>query len=118
MLILAGECASDVAARIGDRPPERMLTAVRAIAPVAGMPPKNPEATDASPCPTSSRSASYGPVSDIEAATRADSSDSIAANAATVNAGPSSDRTVAQSAVGRRGAGRVFGSSPIVAAGR
>ena len=40
------------------RPPERTLTAVRAIAPVAGMPPKSPEARDASPWPTSSRSGS------------------------------------------------------------
>ncbi len=31
--------------------PERTFTAVRAIAPVAGMPPKNPAAREASPCP-------------------------------------------------------------------
>ena len=36
--------------------PDRTLTAVRAMAPVAGMPPKNPAATEASPCPVSSRS--------------------------------------------------------------
>ena len=40
--------------RVHDRreacaPPERTFTAVRAIAPVAGMPPKNPAATEASP---------------------------------------------------------------------
>lgn len=40
------------------RAPARMLTAVRAMAPVAGRPPKRPEASDARPCPTSSRSAS------------------------------------------------------------
>ena len=40
------------------RAPERTLTAVRAIAPVAGMPPKSPDATDARPWPTSSRSGS------------------------------------------------------------
>ena len=42
-------------AAIRVRAPDRTLTAVRAIAPVAGIPPKNPEATEARPCPTSSR---------------------------------------------------------------
>jgi hypothetical protein len=37
------------------RAPDRTFTAVRAIAPVAGMPPNTPEATDAKPWPTSSR---------------------------------------------------------------
>ena len=40
------------------RPPARTFTAVRAIAPVAGIPPKKPEPMDARPCPTSSRSGS------------------------------------------------------------
>ncbi len=34
--------------------PERMLVAVRAIAPVAGSPPKSGDAMFATPCPTSS----------------------------------------------------------------
>ena len=35
-----------------------VLTAVRAIAPVAGIPPNKPDAIDASPCPKTSRSGS------------------------------------------------------------
>ncbi|MNC96164.1 hypothetical protein D3C83_134580 [compost metagenome] len=38
----------------GERAPERILVAVRAIAPVAGNPPKAADATLATPCATSS----------------------------------------------------------------
>src|SRR6185312_2408626 len=84
----------------------------------AGMPPKIPEAIEARPCPTSSLSPSYGPVSEIDAATRADSNDSIAASAATVNAAPTSDTIVVISAEGSAGAGSEPGSVPILASGR
>src|SRR4029453_2398714 len=99
------------------RPPLHTFAAVPAIPPVAGMPPKNADATDASPWPTSSRSASYGPVSEIEAATRADSGDSMAARAATVSAGPRSGETASQLSVGTTGPGIPVGSSPIVVTG-
>src|SRR5699024_1936533 len=69
------------------RAPARRLTEVRAIAPVAGMPPNREAPIEATPWPTSSRSGSKAPVSAMVPATRADSSDSIAASAATVSAG-------------------------------
>ncbi len=100
-----------------ERPPLRTFTAVRAIAPVAGMPPKKPAAMDASPWPTSSRSASTGPVGASEAATRADSSDSIAASAATATAGPSSTSGSTPLRSGSPGAGKLDGSGPMVSTG-
>src|SRR5699024_6135038 len=92
-------------------------TAVRAIAPVAGIPPKKPAAADARPWPTSSRSASKGPVREIEAATRAESKDSIAASAATATAGPASALIISRFNSGTVGAGRLAGSCPIWASG-
>ena len=74
------------------RAPARTLTAVRAIAPVAGMPPKSGDARLARPCPNSSRSGSCRPVSDIPSATFAESRLSIAASRATANAAPKSSR--------------------------
>src|SRR5699024_11846650 len=103
------------AARVRD--PARSETEVRAIAPVAGIPPNREAPTEATPCPTSSRSGSKAPVSDIEPATRADSSDSIAASAATVAAAGSSTPSSAGSTAGRDGAGSEAGIAPIVASG-
>jgi hypothetical protein len=105
-------------AAIRVRAPDRRFTAVRAMAPVAGMPPKKPAATEASPWPTSSRSASYGPVSEMDAATRAESSDSIAASAATVSTGPTRAGRIAGSMKGTDGAGSELGSAPIRVTGR
>ena len=96
------------------RPPVRALTAVRAIAPVAGRPPNRPEATLASPWPTSSRSGFVRVTSGtIPSATRADRSDSSAASAATARAGAARPWIVRQSKLGRLGAGREVGSAPI-----
>ena len=90
---------------------------MRAIAPVAGIPPKKPAATEASPWPTSSRSAFTGPVGERDAATRADSSDSIAASAATATAGPARALMVSMLRSGMDGAGRELGSSPMAGSG-
>ena len=69
--------------------PARMLVAVRAIAPVAGNPPKSGEAMLAMPWATSSTLESCrSPV--MRSATIADISDSIAPSIATVMAGTTS----------------------------
>ncbi len=99
------------------RPPDRTFTAVRAMAPVAGIPPNRPEPMDAMPCPTNSRSGSYGPVSARDEATRAESSDSMAANAAIVRAGPSRDAVPPSVSVGKAGIGSPSGSAPMTARG-
>src|SRR5699024_3014056 len=92
--------------RPGDRPGRRHAPqpsrpdrgeALAAEFPVPGMPPNSPAPTEASPWPTSSRSGSYGPVSDIEAATRIARSDSIPASAATVIAGRSRVESMSRS---------------------
>ena len=98
--------------------PERTFTAVRAIAPVAGIPPKNPAAIEASPWPVSSRSGLYGPDGrpsgpTMPAATRAESRDSIAASVAMETAGMSRPPTAAGSIKGMEGAGSECGSAPI-----
>lgn len=104
-------------AAMRDRPPERTFTAVRAIAPVAGMPPNSADPIEAMPCPTSSRSGSKRPVSAIEAATRPDNSDSTAASAATVAAVGRSAPSAVGSSAGRLGAGRPAGSAPMRVSG-
>ena len=98
--------------------PERTFTAVRAIAPVAGMPPKNPAAIEASPWPVSSRSGLYAPDGrpsgpTMPEATRAESRDSIAASVAMETAGISRLPSAAGSTEGMEGAGRECGSAPI-----
>src|SRR6266700_1090518 len=66
--------------------PERILVAVRAIAPVAGSPPNRGEIMLATPCPTSSTfGLCLSPL--MRSETSADISDSIAPNMATVIAG-------------------------------
>ena len=99
------------------RAPARIDTEVRAIAPVAGMPPNRDAPTEAIPWPTSSRSGSKAPVSAIEPATRAESRDSIAASAATVAAAGNSTPSSSGSMCGSEGAGRLAGIAPIVASG-
>ena len=101
------------------RPPVRAFTAVRAMAPVAGSPPNSPDATLASPCPTSSRSGFVLDTSGtMPSATRADSSDSSAASAATAMAGAKSPWIVRMSRLGMLGAGRLVGSAPMRATSR
>ena len=65
--------------------PERKLVAVRAIAPVTGMPPTNGVTRFATPCATSSTFELWRSP-DIESATTAESRLSMAASSATVNA--------------------------------
>ena len=87
--------ASSVSAWImpatGVRAPDRMLVAVRAIAPVAGRPPNSGDTMFATPCAISS---TFGlcrsPL--MRSATTADISDSIAPSIAIVSAGDSSVR--------------------------
>ena len=84
--------------------PERMLVAVRAIAPVAGRPPNRGEAMLATPCATSS---TFGlcrsPL--IRSATTADISDSMPPSMATVNAEGSSDSSRSARKAGIRSCG-------------
>jgi hypothetical protein len=70
----------------GVRAPDRTLVAVRAIAPVAGNPPKSGEAILAMPCAKSSTFELWR-VPLIRSATTADSSDSIAPSIAIVRVG-------------------------------
>jgi hypothetical protein len=95
----------------GVRPPLLMLVAVRAMAPVAGMPPKSGEATLAMPCATSSMLDRWRPPI-IPSATTADSSDSIAPSVAMVNAGPTRSRTSPSVSEGITGAGKAAEISP------
>ena len=74
---------------IGVRPPFFTFVAVRAIAPVAGMPPKSGDTMFATPCATSSMFERCRPPI-MPSATTAESSDSIAPSSAMVNAGPTS----------------------------
>ena len=79
----------------GVRAPERMLVAVRAMAPVAGRPPNSGDAMLAMPCAISS---TFGlcrsPL--MRSATTADISDSIAPSRATVSAGDEQRRDQAR----------------------
>ena len=84
----------------GVRPPFLTLVAVRAMAPVAGMPPKRPDAMLAMPWATSSTLDLWRlPI--MPSATTAESSDSIAASSATVTAGEKSSRTRSSVTAGR-----------------
>ena len=69
--------------------PERMLVAVRAIAPVAGSPPTSGDSTLAMPCAVSSTLGSCRSPA-MRSATVADMSDSIAPSMATVSTDGSS----------------------------
>ena len=71
---------------IGVRAPLRIFVAVRAMAPVAGMPPKSGLTMLAMPCAISSWLESWRS-SVMPSATTAESSDSMAANIAMVTAG-------------------------------
>ena len=85
----------------GVRPPFFTFAAVRAIAPVAGIPPKNAEPIFAAPCATSSIfERCFEPI--IPSATTQDSSDSTAASTAIVNALGRSALTLAKVTSGTR----------------
>ena len=85
----------------GVRPPFFTFVAVRAIAPVAGMPPNSGAAMFATPCATSSMlDRCLPPI--MPSATTADNSDSIPARSAIVNAGPTSAVTVGEGHAGER----------------
>ena len=88
------------------RAPARTFTAVLAIAPVAGMPPKNPVAMLANPCPIISRVSDVLVEPVMASATRAESRLSIAARMATARAGPNRWRTAVGLRSGMLGNGR------------
>ena len=93
------------------RAPARALTAVRAMAPVEGIPPNIAEASEARPWPTSSRSGSLGRPSVRASATLADRRDSMAARTATASAAEASCGM--RPSAGRWGTGRDDGSAPM-----
>ncbi len=95
------------------RAPARTFTAVRAIAPVAGIPPKSGETTFASPWPNSSRSGSWWAVSTRPSATFADRRLSIAPRAATASAAPNRSLMRPNGNDGKEGVGSESGSLPI-----
>ncbi len=96
---------------IGVRPPLRTLAAVRAMAPVAGIPPKRPEKILPSPCPISSALDLWvSPI--IPSETTAESSDSIPARMAMVKAGESICEISDMFTDGSAGAGKEEESVP------
>ena len=97
-----------VTAASRDRAPVRTLTAVRAMAAVAGMPPKSGTTRLAMPWPNSSRSGSCRSPTLMPSATVAESRLSSAASAATATAGSSSAPSWPGSDAGQRG-GRAAG---------
>ena len=91
---------------IGVRPPLLILVIVRAMAPVAGIPPKMGEAMLAIPCPISSVfELWWSPIT--PSATVADSSDSMAPSTAIVTAGPTNPLIVSHVSSGTTAPGRV-----------
>ncbi|MFT3915001.1 MAG: hypothetical protein QM704_13055 [Anaeromyxobacteraceae bacterium] len=104
------------AAETGLRPPERMLVAVRAMAPVAGMPPKNGAITLPTPWASSSASGSCR-VRAMPSATTAERSDSIAPSIAMAKALPRRARNVARSQVSASPAGPAASQGSIGSGG-
>ena len=105
----------------GVRPPFFTFVAVRAIAPVAGIPPEIGEAMLAIPCATSSMLERWRPPI-MPSATTAESSDSIAPSSAMVNAGAArvvSIGSVTWGSVGRGSPASITPKRlPIVSTGR
>ena len=95
----------------GVRPPLFTLVAVRAMAPVAGMPPNSGEATLATPWAISSMLERCRPPI-MPSATTADSSDSMAPSAAMAMAGPTSARIWAREVEGSVSRGNPAWISP------
>ena len=92
--------------------PARRLVTVRAIVPVAGMPPKNGVTMLAMPCAISSWFGSWRFSVDMPSATRAHSSDSTAPSSAIVTVGTNSRCTLSQSKSGQTNAGSARGMPP------
>jgi hypothetical protein len=86
------------------RPPLFTFVAVRAIAPVAGIPPTSALAMFATPCPTSSMLERWRPPI-IPSATTAERSDSTPPSIAMVSAGPTSAITCVKERSGKSGCG-------------
>ena len=91
--------------------PERMLVAVRAMAPVAGRPPTSGDTMLAMPCANSSTFELWR-VPLMRSATTADSSDSIAPSMAIVSVGESSVRMRSARNRGTWMSGRPAGMPP------
>src|SRR2546430_2188925 len=106
---------------MGVRPPFRTLVAVRAMAPVAGIPPNSGDAMLAIPCATSSMFERWRPPI-IPSATTAERSDSTAPSNAIVNAAPINPGIWWNVTAGREGAGSAALMTPkrlpIVSTGR
>ena len=96
----------------GEVAPERMLVTVRAMVPVAGMPPKKGTTKLATPCAISSWLGSWRGRPLSWSATRAHSSDSMAPSSAMVRVGVTSSLTVSQENSGSAKAGRPCGMPP------
>ena len=92
--------------------PARTLVTVRAIVPVAGMPPKNGATMLAMPCAISSWFGSWRLPVVRPSATRAHSSDSTAPRSAIVTVGTNSRCTLSQSKSGQTNAGSERGMPP------
>jgi hypothetical protein len=92
--------------------PARTLTTVRAMVPVAGMPPKAGATMLARPCAISSWLGSCLGTLATWSATRAHSSDSTAPSSAMVSVGITSSLALAQLKAGRSSEGRVCGMPP------
>jgi hypothetical protein len=95
----------------GERPPFFTFVAVRAMAPVAGMPPKNGTTRLAMPWPISSALARWRPPI-MPSATIALSSDSMAPSSAIDSAGENRAPICEKSKRGSEGLGRPVGTSP------
>src|SRR3989449_3307320 len=96
--------AACVIPAMGVRPPFLTLVAVRAMAPVAGIPPNSGEAMFAIPCATSSMFERWRPPI-MPSATTAERSDSTAPSSAIVNAAPINPGIWWNETAGREGAG-------------
>ena len=105
----------------GVRPPFLTFVAVRAIAPVAGIPPNSGDAMFATPCATSSMLERCRPPI-MPSDTTAERSDSTAPSRAIVNAGPMSAGSCASVMAGSAGRGSAAlmtpNRVPIVSTGR
>ncbi len=119
--VMSRSVAACVMPATGVRPPFRTFVAVRAIAPVAGIPPNRGEAMFATPCATSSMFERCRPPI-MPSATTADSSDSMAPSRAIVKAGPMRPGSTLSDSGGNAGAGSAARTAPnrvpIVSTGR
>ena len=102
--VMSSSVTACVMPATGVRPPFFTLVAVRAIAPVAGIPPNRGDAMLATPWATSSMLERWRPPI-IPSATTAESSDSTAPSRAMVNAAPMSPGICRKVTAGRDGAG-------------